>query len=163
MAACQLCKKREATFHLTQIGGGKLQELHLCEKCAHTQGLLQSSMMGLVNLADSKETQSTTGASLADEDAAQAHEALVQFQKTGRFGRAEDYDALMREILPLLQKVQQATRHVGKVPRVLRQRPGLREKLERLRGELEAAVAAEHYEQAAHLRDEIRALESAEE
>ena len=31
---CSICKAKEATFHLTQIAGDKMEKMDLCEDCA---------------------------------------------------------------------------------------------------------------------------------
>lgn len=31
---CYICKEKEATFHLTQITGEKIEKVDLCEDCA---------------------------------------------------------------------------------------------------------------------------------
>ena len=36
---CSICKEREATVHLTQITGDKMNRIDMCEDCANTKGL----------------------------------------------------------------------------------------------------------------------------
>ena len=36
---CENCKKNEATVHMTQAIGGRIQSIHLCEECARAMGL----------------------------------------------------------------------------------------------------------------------------
>ncbi len=48
------------------------------------------------------------------------------------------------------------TRHVGKVPAALRRNRDLQDRLKHLQKKLDKAVTAEDFEQAAHLRDEIK-------
>ncbi|HTA29909.1 MAG TPA: hypothetical protein VK731_05470 [Candidatus Cybelea sp.] len=36
---CCVCKEKEATVHLTQIGGDKRQSVDLCEVCARQKGV----------------------------------------------------------------------------------------------------------------------------
>jgi protein-arginine kinase activator protein McsA len=48
------------------------------------------------------------------------------------------------------------TRHVGKTPQSLRQGRDLADRLKQLQKKLDRAVNDEDFEQAAHLRDEIR-------
>jgi protein arginine kinase activator len=50
------------------------------------------------------------------------------------------------------------TRHVGKVPAVLRQSQDMADKLKSLQKKLEKAIANEDFEAAATLRDEVKAL-----
>ena len=36
---CCICKEKEATVHLTQIAGDKMQKVDLCEECAKHKGV----------------------------------------------------------------------------------------------------------------------------
>ena len=38
---CELCSKKNATVHLTEIVESQQKEVHLCQSCAHQQGLVQ--------------------------------------------------------------------------------------------------------------------------
>ena len=69
-----------------------------------------------------------------------------------------DYQAFQAELLPLLESIHNSTRHAGKTPRRPSQRLRTQE-LTRLRKDLQRAVTAEAYEEAAQLRDRIRRLE----
>ena len=35
---CDMCKKKEATVHFTEIINEEVTELHMCEECAKTKG-----------------------------------------------------------------------------------------------------------------------------
>jgi protein arginine kinase activator len=50
------------------------------------------------------------------------------------------------------------TRHVGKVPESLRQNRDLSDRLKALQKKLAKAIEDENFEQAAHLRDEIKQM-----
>jgi protein arginine kinase activator len=83
-----------------------------------------------------------------------------EFRQQKLLGCPHDYDAFERVLLPLIEGAHGgAGQHVGKVPH----RRGEQTKhnaLLRLRGELKKAVAAEDYEKAARLRDQIQELEA---
>ena len=40
---CCVCKEKPATVHLTQIQGDKVQKVDLCEECAKTKGVNDST------------------------------------------------------------------------------------------------------------------------
>jgi protein arginine kinase activator len=64
---------------------------------------------------------------------------------------------------PLIERAHEnATHHVGKVPKTADSAVQRRAGLLRLRRELQDAVDAENYEQAARVRDEIQTLEGTE-
>ena len=35
---CQVCKKREATIHFTNVVGSKVEKIHICPHCAEEKG-----------------------------------------------------------------------------------------------------------------------------
>jgi protein arginine kinase activator len=47
---CSICKEKPATVHLTQIVGEKMQKLDLCEDCAKTKGINDSSGFALADI-----------------------------------------------------------------------------------------------------------------
>ena len=61
--------------------------------------------------------------------------------------------------MPLLENIHGETRHSGKVPRRAPRNTQQQTTLIQLRNELKRAVAAEDYEVAARLRDQIKGIE----
>lgn len=59
---CQICKKNEATVHLTKVADGKVQQIaDLCPECAAANGLNESapiSLEAMVPLLKAPETAS---------------------------------------------------------------------------------------------------------
>ena len=47
---CCICKEKEATVHLTQIAGDKMQKVDLCEECAKTRGVDDPAALSLLGL-----------------------------------------------------------------------------------------------------------------
>ena len=47
---CSICKEKEATFHLTQIAGDKVQKVDLCQECARTKGVNDPTGFSLADL-----------------------------------------------------------------------------------------------------------------
>jgi hypothetical protein len=47
---CSLCKAKDATVHLTQITGDKLQKVDLCEECAKQKGVNDPTGFSLADL-----------------------------------------------------------------------------------------------------------------
>ncbi|MFP6666584.1 MAG: UvrB/UvrC motif-containing protein [Pirellulales bacterium] len=162
---CQKCAKT-ATFHITELTGGKPQELHLCEDCARTY---------LAQGEDEPTTAPTLAGVLAHQLAiGQTAEELArldqqscpmcgitfyEFRNQGRFGCPHDYVCFADELEPLLVNIHGETEHVGKCPKHSAFGSTEQTELIRLRREMKEAVAAENYEQASELRDEIRRIE----
>jgi protein arginine kinase activator len=156
---CQMCEN-PATVHLTDIGAGQKRELHLCAGCAKARGLVPEQPGGQLNLKAllSLLTGGAFGGG-TDKKAARRAEtcavcglSLSEFKAHGRFGCEHDYEALRAAIEPLLERVHRATAHRGKAPRAVRVRAW--------KQQLQAAIDAENYEEAARLRDLIRKAES---
>lgn len=169
---CQKCEK-PATFHITELTGGKPQELHLCED--HAREYLSQS---------SEEPTSTAAmAALAQQIAkhmpvGQTAEELAQldqqscpvcgitfyeFRNQGRLGCPHDYVCFESQLEPLILNIHGENEHTGKTPKRSPKGSERRTQLIRLRREMKEAVADEDYERASKLRDQIRRIDSAEE
>lgn len=160
---CQVCKKKVATVHLTEIIKNKNKELHLCEDCAGKKGVAfktqQFSISDLLSgLVSSQAAQEIS--KMSQMKCPICGISYLDFRSSGRLGCATDYTVFKEGLLPLLEKIHGGTQHFGKVP------PGEgagnkvgRELLE-LRQALKRAVEGENYEKAAELRDRIRQVET---
>ena len=158
---CEGCKKRQATIHLTEIINSHKKEVHLCEGCAEKQGVVKQQM----SIADFLAGLASGGApaagkqKLPDIRCPACGLSLAEFQSVGRFGCAEDYTVFRERLLPLIDKIHDATQHVGKTPSRAGRDVQREKKLLQLQAELKHAVDREEYEEAARLRDQIRKLE----
>jgi len=166
MNKCHFCGQ-PATIHLTDIINKKMKQSHLCEACAREKQLIPDGPAPQLNLNALVELI-VGGAAKGDVDLEPPAAALacptcglkyVAFRAEGRLGCPDDYDAFREELRPLLERVHRSAVHCGKVPRRL---AGLVE-LTRLREELQVAIAAEQYEEAARIRDAIRRKEGSDE
>jgi len=81
------------------------------------------------------------------------------FQKTGRFGCSECYNAFEEAVKRTLRQIQSADEHIGKIPAKQAQGIGKKRKIEELKTKLAKAVASEDYELAAKLHKEIKEME----
>jgi len=164
---CQRCD-RPATFHITELAGGKPQELHLCEEHARQYLTDSDSDSGPPNLAGAL-AQQLAGVGHAAEELARLDQqacpicgiTFYEFRKQGRLGCPHDYINFAAELEPLLLNIHGETRHVGKVPKFCASGAEQQTQLIRLRREMKEAIGAEEYEQASKLRDEIRSIEQA--
>lgn len=155
---CCICKEREATVHLTQIAGDKMQKVDLCEECAKTKGVNDPTGFSLADLllglgASQEIEQSAGGVELK---CPRCGFTQADFKKAGRLGCPECYKTFADGLETLLKSMHKGTRHVGKVPESLRQTRDLSDRLMALQKKLNKAVEDENFEQAALLRDEIK-------
>jgi protein arginine kinase activator len=157
---CQSCEKNPATVHLTEITEEGKSVFDLCEDCASKKGIVQGTLPSILKelVEGPKEGASSKEPALRCPECGITFE---QFREKGRFGCPRDYDVFAKELTPLLEKVHGAVKHVGRFPRGTEPDTAKEERLRRLRRDLAKAVKDEQYEEAARLRDEIRASEEA--
>lgn len=161
---CQKCEK-PATFHITELTGGKPQELHLCEE--HAREYLTESdnePAGGSNLTGALAQQLVGGT--AEELARLDQQAcpicgitFFEFRNQGRLGCPHDYICFQKELDPLILNIHGESSHVGKRPSRSPLNTDRQTELIRLRREMKEAIKSEEYEKASKLRDEIRQIE----
>jgi protein arginine kinase activator len=154
---CDLCSK-PATVHLTQIVNNKIHKVDLCEACAQAKGVTDPSGFSLADLL--------LKASLNPEPAGDARCETCgftqqDFKKTGRLGCPACYQHFGGLLEPMLDSMHKGIHHTGKVPRRALERRSLNERLTQLETDLDLAIKAERYEDAARFRDEIHQVRQA--
>ena len=171
---CDICKKQKASVHLTEIINDEVTELHLCEECAKTKGTEMQQHFSIADLLSEMVDFPIEAAQKKERIKLKCPScgmSYTDFKKMGRFGCAQCYEAFKRALYPLLKRIHGTDRHIGNQPRKL---PGKKPKmaaavpkpksearlLEELRARLAKAIASEEFEEAAVLRDKIRALEN---
>ena len=159
---CMICKQNEAKVHLTQIVGDKMQKVDLCEGCAKTKGVNEPGGFSLADLllglgASQQIAQAGVGEEIRCPSCGFTQ---ADFKKAGRLGCADCYTAFGEGLENLLKSMHKGTKHIGKVPVVLRQSRDLTDLLKGLHKKLEKAITTEDFEQAATLRDEIKATKA---
>lgn len=158
---CNICGKKEATVHLTEIVNDKITKLNLCEDCAKKKGTEMEEHFGLSDLL----------AGLADMGQ-EAEPDLLEtikcpscgftyqdFKKMGRLGCGNCYEAFKAKLGPLVKRIHGADRHVGKVPLTTGKTVKDTRNIQELKMRMEKAIQTEDFEEAAKLRDKIRELE----
>lgn len=161
---CQKCSK-PATYHITDIERGKPREFHFCDEHArqHLAPPEEPPSPSVSELAAGliKGTvQASREPSPADRQTCPICQiTFLEFRNSGRLGCPHDYEVFRDELMPLLENIHDETRHCGKVPRRAPLNSQRQTELIELRNKLKRAVAAEDYEAAARLRDQIKSLE----
>ncbi|HET9523837.1 MAG TPA: UvrB/UvrC motif-containing protein [Terrimicrobiaceae bacterium] len=157
---CDVCQQKEATVFLTQIVGGKMQKVNLCEACSKEKGVNDPTGFALADLllgmgAAQEIERSPSGVTCSVCGFTQA-----DFKKTGRLGCSACYDVFAESLESMLKNMQKGSEHVGKSPASLVKNRQMDAQIKNLQSSLERAVAEEEYEKAADLRDQIRRIES---
>lgn len=163
---CQKCKERDAVIHYTNIVNGMKVEKHLCQICAKEEQSdllgqmafpLQQWLSGLLLSEAHHMTHAKQVPVIACPTCGLTYETFV---KQGKFQCTDCYVAFAEVLVPLFEKLHNKNHaHVGKIPKRGGEEMIFHRKLLRLKQELKNMVAIENFEEAARLRDEIRALE----
>jgi protein arginine kinase activator len=165
---CDQCRERDAVVHLTQIVGQSVAQVHLCERCAAERGIETTVAEPKHPLGDFLQAVQHQASQLPGDlpRCAYCGTSLQEFRASGRLGCAHCYAAFDQSLRELLRRVHGATRHAGWRPTAAAPVPAgdpstvdRASRIAVLREELARAVAAEAFESAAALRDQIRALE----
>jgi len=180
-----MCGKNLATVHLTEIIDDQMNELHLCEECAHKKSAQMGQQFGLSDLLAGlagfeKQKDEKDGLSLKCPNCGMT---FKDFKKLGRLGCGECYSAFRSFLGPLLKRIHGANLHCGKTPvsriaKLTRKTraaggagassgareagtmdPPVKDTVQSLRARLQKAIETEAYEEAAKLRDQIKELE----
>ncbi len=164
---CEDCGIRPAKFHLMTIINGDRVERNLCPTCMarhqkQIPGIDFSNLAGILNSilenkSDARE-QVRSDAEYEGLVCEQCGMTYAEFQKCGMLGCAACYQAFKTPMSALLQRVHGNTQHAGRVPGGAHNGTSIRMNIDRLRQKLQKAIDDEEYEQAAKLRDTIRAL-----
>lgn len=175
---CQVCTKRPATSHLTELdpASGERKELHICATCVAQLELSLSSnpppiaeVLAKKSALDDDTPTIKTAKNKATEPDLEANSAtcpscglsFAEFAAHNRFGCAQCYTAFAIQVEPLLSRYHGAAIHTGRVPAAAARSPedDLVARRMRIDIALREAVTAEDYKKAATLRDELRRLD----
>ena len=163
---CEDCGARPAKFHLMTIINGERVERNLCPACMakhqkQIPGMDFSNLAGILNsILENKDNakKEKEDAEFAHVTCEQCGMTYVEFQKCGMLGCAGCYKTFKTPLDSLLQRIHGNTQHAGRIPGSVRSGVSIRLNIDRLKQRLQKAIADEEYEQAAKLRDSIRAL-----
>ncbi|HUO53020.1 MAG TPA: UvrB/UvrC motif-containing protein [Gemmatimonadaceae bacterium] len=160
---CDACRERDAVIQVTQVTEPPLRQLNLCEKCAAERGIETQLTVPKQPLTDFilAVQQKTLPASAMDAvKCSFCGGTLRDFKNTGRLGCAYCYDAFESNLRDLLRRVHGNSRHQGRsyAPPAAEVEAGATV-LAELRDRLKRAIDAEQFEEAAKLRDQIKATE----
>ena len=161
---CMKCKKNFATVKLTRIEKGRVEELNLCQSCAAeispyqkklagAQANLDSILAGL--LASEKEKKRITDVDITCRGCGLP---FASYRESLFLGCAQCYDSFGEHLLGDLRKFHGSTSHQGKVPKLMQSKIAMRQDIQQVRRQMEAAIEQENFELAAQLRDKIKSL-----
>jgi protein arginine kinase activator len=166
---CDKCGQ-PAKVHLTQLVGGQVKKIALCNECAGDSGVTDPTGFALADMLlppDGPEGSPTGvpvgGAPGSAEKCPQCGFSLEDLKKIRRFGCATCYTTFREAVAEMVGSLHQGSTHKGKFPDGLMEKRQREMRLNELGDRLKRAVDTENYEEAAGIRDEIQQLESANE
>lgn len=157
---CESCGENKANLHYTKVIDGRVEEIHLCDKCAaenydfsfDTPFSMHKIFTGLIdNIQEIKSDDiqlkcSNCGLSYGE------------FRRRGKFGCNQCYDTFRDKLDPLIKGLHGHSSHRGKIPQNADGEVFLRREEKELRTKLEDAIKMEEFEKAAIIRDELKIL-----
>ena len=158
---CQNCGKNPATTHIKTVINGKVTEQSLCGYCAAKSGYSAFSNGSISSLLSSMLGQTTKIESALDEKTCSCcGSTFANIVESGKVGCSQCYKIFEKELLPYLKRIHGSVNHTGKTPGskelVVTE---VKDRVSELKRQLAELVAAENYEEAAIVRDEIKRLE----
>ncbi len=170
---CQNCGKHAATVRYMQDINGVKTEMFLCDRCAKDMNIDMNFNLdfdlGFTDVFSSLFGDSSMVKPIAIEEGLMCDACGMsydEFASTGMLGCENCYRVFNKKLDNVIKRLHGNNRHVQNEKRV---RPILKKKKEKdttledeikvLKEKLEGCIKVEDYEQAAILRDKIRALE----
>ncbi|MCL2841018.1 MAG: UvrB/UvrC motif-containing protein [Defluviitaleaceae bacterium] len=172
---CAKCQKNPATVRIQQFtSNGVKSELHLCQECTFKldnpemlasfenmfKGIMEQMGTDLFSNATAAMGMNVKVAPKANVSCIHCGMSYSEFKSIGKLGCATCYQSFEKEVRQLLKTVQGSLRHEGKYPRRLGAVLQTERQIIELRASLQKAIAEENFEEAAKLRDEIRAFDT---
>ena len=161
---CQNCHKKRSTVRYAEVVDGQVSEQHLCQECLKSRQESEGTGFEFASPEPYRPQQSPDktcfGDSVADLESCKAcNTRLRTVLEEAEVGCPSCYESFSAELEGLLEGMHMGVIHRGKTPRLDDARAQTRSELQAKRSLLKTALRTENYEEAAALRDQIRALE----
>ncbi len=163
---CQQCRSNEANIQIIKSVDGKQTEEFLCEECAQEREELDFSFEPQFSLHKLFSSMLNQGL-LDDRESMLASKtqcsecglSFAQFSQVGRLGCKECFNVFNENLKPLLRRIHASSTHNGKIPVRAQRRVKYMREIDQLKDALHLKVQNEEFEEAAVIRDKIRAME----
>lgn len=163
---CDECHAQPANVFIKKVVNHQVTEVKLCEQCARHNDMaapllggkaFQEFVEGLLSTFQSSLPMFPEDGEDVDAVCPRCGTTFDILQETGRVGCATCYETFRSTLDKLIRQMHHGEEHAGKSP-ITVQKESAVDELQSLQEALSEAVAAERYEEAAQLRDRIRAL-----
>lgn len=172
---CTHCHEREANTHYKKVINGKKEEMYLCEECAKELGVMEEfsfepfsfdSFFGNLLGAGENVFNALTGV----DRCTYCGTTLSDIVNSGRVGCAHCYDRFESRLNPSIERLHGRTKHVGKrvsyteeteqpTDAAAEEAAAPTETVDSLKEEMKKAIQEQRFEDAAVIRDKIKALD----
>lgn len=174
---CQHCNKNEATTFLRKTVNGVTEEMHLCSECAKELGVMDEFRMpSMEEMFGDTFLGNFLGAGAAAMNAltgvdrcTSCGSSFNDIVQSGRIGCADCYEKFEDRLDPSIRKIHGKTKHVGKFVSYSEvdgqdstdkeQEKPQKTELESLKEQMKKAIDEQRFEDAAVIRDKIKAIE----
>ena len=163
---CSNCNSKEANFHYKYIKNGNANQIHLCRECAESLGYIKEHepIFGATNfLGDLFSLPHFVHTPKETLLCPECGTSFDKIRRSGFVGCDKCYETFSAPIDSILSKIQPSTVHKGKLNGAEGKIIERDNTLKNLKEELKRAILDEKYEDAAVIRDKIKAFEKQEE
>jgi protein arginine kinase activator len=160
---CSNCSSKEASFHYKYIKNGVKNEIHLCTDCAAKLGYINDAELSFNPANIFGEFFSLPHFIQHKNPVANCPDCGTSFdtiRKSGFVGCDKCYEFFANPIENILSKIQLSTVHKGALKGTEGKKIERDNTLKSMKEKLQRAILDENYEEAAVLRDKIKAIES---
>lgn len=168
---CSHCNHNEANTHYKRIVNGVKEEMYLCEECARELGIMDfepfsmDSFFGGLLGAGASALNALTGIDRCPS----CGSTLNDIVNSGKLGCAQCYSKFEDKLAPSIEKIHGNTKHVGKnvtytesVSDPVSDEQCSADTVDTLKEELRLAIKEQRFEDAAVIRDKIKAISEEE-
>ena len=157
---CDFCQK-PSIVEIKRDLAGVAQTVRLCADCAESRGIRSFDSVLPNSLADLYEVLFDPSCDdLDDKTCPECGTAFRRIRASGSVGCVTCFDTFRPQIARLLPRIARQTSHAGSLPQSLHAYRRIFADMDDLKSRLAAALEAERYEDAAHLRDTLQSLEA---
>ncbi|MBA3052433.1 MAG: UvrB/UvrC motif-containing protein [Candidatus Omnitrophota bacterium] len=150
---CDICKVNPASVHFTSFHGGAVTKMHICHSCAVNMGVFDVNMQEKsFDILGKFLSALALPGTVSDRKCRACGKTLSEFREDGKLGCPECWETFRENLEPLLKKIHGHALHKQSAEKTKDTR------VSALQKKLQEAIGREDYEEAAKIRDRIKAL-----
>lgn len=165
---CDKCHKNKAYHSVLEKTAYGTIKRDLCDKCVDELNLLEKNTEPVTlndfftNLFYADEKRKDTNQQTISEEliCPKCQSTYNDFINSGKLGCSHCCKTFFSNLKPLLQQLHGSINHVGKIPPHTQNQMSLKQEISALKEQIQLYISTEEFEQAAIIRDRIKALEN---